>query len=166
MPATTTDPAELTRNAFDALAAKDLDRLEAMWHPDLEEIFLALGETLDVEGTRAFFAELFTAFEPMTFTPRRVFADGDTAIGEWEIRGTFSGGRWNGFEPTGAELIMRGIDVMEWQDGKLRRNTIYMDGAALARQLGLLPPQDSAMERGLTAVFNGVQKLRARAGRV
>lgn len=163
---TTTSPAQRMRAAFDALAAKDLDALDAMWHDDLEERFLALGRTLDKAQTRDFFEELFTALDPMTFTTVRVFEDGDVSIGEWHILGTFRGGRWQGFEPTGGTMEMQGIDVMEWQDGKLRRNTIYMDGAALARQLGLLPRAGSVAEQALTAAFNGVQQVRRRLGRV
>ena len=31
------------------------------------------------------------------------------------------------------------VEVMEIEEGRIRRNTIYYDGASFARQIGLLP---------------------------
>ncbi len=161
-----TDVAELMRVDFAAVDRKDLAAMQALWHPRAEARFIALGEELDRDGVTAFFRELFTAMDPFTFETIRVHADGQTSIGEWLLTGTFCGGPWNGFEPTGGQVVLAGIDVMEWEDGLMRRNTVYFDGAAAARQLGLLPPEGSAVERGMTAAFNGVQRLRARLGRI
>jgi hypothetical protein len=41
------------------------------------------------------------------------------------------------------------------------RNTAYYDGAAFARAVGLLPPQESGAERAMLGAFNGATKLRA-----
>jgi hypothetical protein len=51
---------------------------------------------------------------------------------------------------------------MEIDGGLIRRNTIYYDGATMARQVGLLPSKGSLADRALLAMFN----LRTRAARL
>ena len=46
------------------------------------------------------------------------------------------------------------------EDGKITRNTGYYDGAEFARQIGMLPPQDSGAERAMRTGFNAVTKIR------
>ena len=55
---------------------------------------------------------------------------------------------------------MRGVDYVELEDGLIRRNTVYYDGASFARDIGMLPPQNSMAERGLYGAFNGLTQLR------
>ncbi|HWT80587.1 MAG TPA: hypothetical protein VN648_17520, partial [Candidatus Methylomirabilis sp.] len=59
---------------------------------------------------------------------------------------------------------IRGIDVMEIDDGTVRHNTIYYDGAAFARQVGLLPKAGTTMDRAMLSVFNAATRLRKRLG--
>ncbi|MGB9374214.1 MAG: hypothetical protein WCA82_08655 [Jiangellales bacterium] len=44
--------------------------------------------------------------------------------------------------------------MMRFEDGLLKHNTIYYDGLAFARQIGLLPAEGSSADRALQAVFN------------
>jgi hypothetical protein len=44
---------------------------------------------------------------------------------------------------------LRGCDVVEIRDGLVVDNTVYWDGAAFARQVGLLPPQGSLADRAM-----------------
>jgi len=41
-------------------------------------------------------------------------------------------------------------------------NTVYYDGADFARQIGMLPPRDSALDRGVLTLFNTGTRLRQR----
>lgn len=158
----TTSPAALMSKIFDAVAAKNVDAMRALQHDDVVDDFVALG--LIVEGKDAvgrFFAELFTALPDMRLTVERIFQGDDrTAIGEWRLAGTFSGGPFQGIAPTGRAVEFRGIDVMEFDDGLLRHNTIYYDGLGFARQVGMLPAEGSVGDRAITAGFNGFTKLR------
>ena len=43
---------------------------------------------------------------------------------------------------------------MRFEDGLLKHNTVYYDGLALARQIGLLPSEGSRTDRALQAAFN------------
>ena len=65
-----------------------------------------------------------------------------------------------GILPNGKRVEVRTVEVMELEDGKIVRNTIYYDGAAFARQIGMLPEQESGAEKAMIAAFNTVTKMR------
>ncbi len=44
-------------------------------------------------------------------------------------------------------------------------NHVYWDGAALARQIGMLPREGSALDRAFTAAFNALTFVRTLGGR-
>ena len=160
---TAEEAATLMDRSLRAIAAKDLEALRACWHDDLVEDFVVLGPVEGKEAAASFFAELFQALPDMEFTIENIMGvDATTAVGQWRMRGTFSGGKFQGLEPTGGTIDLRGIDVMEFTDGLLRHNTIYYDGLAFARQVGLLPAAGSRGDRGLMAAFNGFTKVKAR----
>ena len=58
----------------------------------------------------------------------------------------------------GVEL--RGLDLMEIEDGQTVSNTSYYDGAAFARQVGMLPPEGSGADRMMKSAFNAVTNVR------
>ena len=49
---------------------------------------------------------------------------------QWRATGTFRGAPFQGIEPTGRRIEVRGCDCIEVEDGKITRNTAYYDGAA------------------------------------
>ena len=61
--------------------------------------------------------------------------------GAWT--GHFTGEPFQGVEPTGRWVELRGVDLIEIADGKNVSTAAYYDGMAFARQIGLMPPQDS-----------------------
>jgi hypothetical protein len=93
-----------------------------------------------------------------------VFDDGDRqAVVQWRADGTFTGSPFLGIEATGRRIEIRGVDVMRFDaDGKIDENTIYYDGAEFARQLGMLPPRDSAADRLTLSAFNAKTRLARR----
>jgi hypothetical protein len=50
-------------------------------------------------------------------------------------------------------------------NGRVEENTVYYDGADFARQIGMLPPRDSALDRGVLSAFNAGTRLRQRLKR-
>lgn len=161
--AETPDPAATMETLFTALANKDLFTVGTLQHEDVVEDFLVLGPIHGKQKALAFFAELFAAVPDIEFVTERIMAvDGATAVGQWTIKGTFTGGPFQGIEPTGRSVILRGIDVMEFEDGLLRHNTIYYDGLAFARQVGLLPKEGSRADRAMLSAFNASTKTKAR----
>ena len=159
---TSSTAATLMQGAFDAIAARDLDRLAEVWDEHSTDVFIALNLTVTGErDLRLFFRELFAAVPDLEFATEEVHAvSDDVAVGQWRMTGTFSGGAFQGIEPTGKRLELRGIDVMRFEGDVLRHNDVYYDGLSFARQIGMLPAADSAGDRAMLSAFNAATKAR------
>lgn len=155
-------PAEVARAAFDAVTSKDPDGIVAFGAPDWVDDFVAVGEVRGHDAIRAFFRETFAAFPDFEIAVDRIVADATSAAVQWHATGTFTGGPFQGILATGRRVKLRGVDVMEVADGLIRRNTVYYDGASLARQIGMLPSQGSRGDRALVFVFNAKSRLSLR----
>jgi steroid delta-isomerase-like uncharacterized protein len=79
----------------------------------------------------------------------------------WRVTGTFSGAPFVGIEPTGRPVDLRGMDLIDVEDGRVAANNIYYDQFAFARQIGMLPAKGSLGDRLMTGAFNLVTKARA-----
>jgi steroid delta-isomerase-like uncharacterized protein len=158
-------PENVARALFEALEARNLEPFGELVHPDAVDDFVALGEFRGRDQIAGLFSEIFTAFPDFDLRVERIIADDTTAVVEWRAEGTFTGGQFQGIEPTGKHVDLRGVDVMEVKDGLLRHNTIYYDGATFARSIGLLPKRDSGMDHAMLTTFNAVTKLSARLRR-
>jgi steroid delta-isomerase-like uncharacterized protein len=162
-PETTITPSEVARAIFDALSKKDLDAAFEFINSDTVDDFVAIGEFRGKPTIRRFFDELLAAFPDFEMTVDRIVGDRSTAVVQWHAAGSFSGGKFQGIEPTGKHVEIRGVDVMEITDGLVRHNTIYYDGASFARQIGLLPCTGSGTDKAMLSVFNTVTRLRRAA---
>jgi steroid delta-isomerase-like uncharacterized protein len=145
-----------------AVSKRDLDGIVAAGAPGYVDDFVAIGEIRGHDAVRAFFGELFAAFPDFTMTVDRIVADDAAAVVQWHAAGTFTGGPFQGIEPTGRRVEVRGVDVMEIADGLVQHNTIYYDGATFARQIGLLPGLGSRADQALLAAFNAKTTLTQR----
>ncbi|MDJ0925152.1 MAG: ester cyclase [Acidimicrobiia bacterium] len=160
------DPAALMEKAFAALTAKDLDALQALQHDTLVEDFIVLGPVTGRDTIRAFFDELLVAFPDMEFKGERIMGvDDRIAVGQWSLAGTFTGGPFQGIQPTGKHVSLRGLDVMEFEGDLMVYNTIYYDGLSFARQIGLLPPEGSRRDKAITSGFNALTKAKSKLSR-
>ena len=158
--------AELARDYFGALMDRDPDRMAAHWHPEGVEDLVPVGVLRGPEGVRDFFRELFAAIPDAEAVLERVTADERGAVTQWRMSRTFTGAPFQGVRPNGRRIEMRGADCLEFEHGMIVRNTVYYDGMAFARGVGLLPDRDSAGEKVMLAAFNALTSLRERlAGR-
>jgi steroid delta-isomerase-like uncharacterized protein len=163
----TRSPGQLAREAFEAVNRQDFAAARRVWSEETVDHFLALG--IDVRGPdalEAFFRELFAAAPDFKMTIENVVEDDRHAVVQWTGSGTFNGASaFQGIEPTGRYASLRGCDVVRFgDDGKIAENTVYYDGAEFARQIGMLPPRDSAVDKGVTQAFNAVTRLRHKIG--
>ena len=154
MASQTRTPEDIARSVFEAVSNHNLDVLREQVPPDGVDDFVPVGEFRGPDAIRGFFAEIFAAFPDFNITIDRIVSAGSTAVVQWHLSGTFTGGAFQGIHPTGRRVELRGVDVMDIADGKVRHNTSYFDGAAMARQIGMLPRQDSAADRAFLAAFN------------
>ncbi len=157
---TTQTAEQIARSYFDACIARDADAMAEFWHDDGIEEILPVGVLRGPDEVRSYFRELFTAIPDAQMTVERVLADDPNVLIQWRMSGTFSGGPLMGVDPTGRWLELRGLDWLEVEDGKLRRNTAFADGLELARGMGLIPPQGSAAEKAMFGAFNAFTKAR------
>ena len=150
--------------------AKDLAKASEWWSDRTVDHFLALGVSArGPEELTRFFRELFEAVPDIETPIENIVADDATrhAVVQWHCTGTTSGKPFQGLEPPpGKRIDLRGCDVFQLdEDGRVLENTIYYDSAEFARQIGMLPPRDSAVDRATVAAFNAATRLRAKLKR-
>ena len=152
---------EAAQKYFDAVTARDPAAMADCWHADGVEDIIPLGVFRGPEAVKALFTELFTAFPDFEFTVTRITADHEVAAVQWRATGTFTGGPFQGLDPNGRRIELRGTDCVEIdEEGRITRNTAAYDGMGFARGLGLLPPENSGAEKAMRGAFNAVTKLR------
>jgi steroid delta-isomerase-like uncharacterized protein len=156
---------DTARSYFDALAARDADAVTRAWAAEGVNDLVPLGIFRGSAAIRAFFEEMFAAMPDLVFTVERIIADDGAASVQWRAVGTFSGEPFRGLEANGSRVDLRGSDCLEIEDGKIVHNTGVFDGAAFARQIGMLPAEDSGADRAIRAGFNTVTKLRRTVAR-
>jgi len=115
------------------------------------------------EGVRAFGESIFQAFPDFAYRIREpicVAESGTRCAIPWEIRATHTG-RFGplGLSPTGRVVRIRGVDVLEFESGKVTRiETLFNVVPALEQVLGLKPLSESRLAR-IVAV--ALQRCRA-----
>ena len=162
---TTRSPVELAREVFeDVLNRRDADALLPYWSEDVVEEF-PIGTLQGRAKVRDYFAETFAALPDFHIEAQSIVGDEETVFVKWLLRGTFSGQSWMGIEPTGSSIELQGMDCFTIRDGLVVHNHVIYDAAAFARQIGMLPSQDSPADRALTRSFNARTRLRKRLSR-
>ena len=150
-----TTPAEVARSYFEAVARQDLDAMESHYDPSGEGPIHGLVHLKQGDNYRPWFDNLFRAFPDWNFEVLNLIANEEMAAVEWRATATFNGtAKFEGMDPNGAKLDVQGCDMVTFKDGKIHQIDAYSSGTEIARQLGALPPQGSAAERGMTAALN------------
>lgn len=162
-------PSDIARAVFHRIFnERDLSDPSAFWTDDSVDYFLAAGQTVrGATALAAWFEDLFAAVPDWHLEIENTVDDGDRqVVVQWHATGTMTGAPFLGIEPNGRRIDIRGVDVIRLDaDGKVDMNTIYYDGAEFARQVGMLPRRDSALDRLSLTGFNAVTRLRQRMAR-
>lgn len=148
------------RSYFDALARRDRSAVAEHWSEDGVADIVPLGVLRGRQEIVGLFDDLFSAVPDLETTVTRIVAGEHEAAVEWRMTGRFTGRPFQGVEPTGRRVDLRGIDLLEIADGENTSLSAYYDGMSFARQIGLMPAQDSGPERALKTAFNATTKLR------
>ena len=102
-----------------------------------------------VDQIRAHVASVQAAFSDLRFELRRAAHGDDFTAGEWTATMTHSG-ELEGLRPTRRRVSSSGVDVATLDEkGQITHLVSYYDGAAIMRELGLLPQRGSRVERTL-----------------
>jgi ketosteroid isomerase-like protein len=147
---------------FEALNNHDLAAAADHLDADVVEEITGVGLFRGREEVRNFFDGLMKAAPDMKVITERMIGEGNTVVAQWRMVGTFTGGPlFNGVQPTGGRIELRGCDVIEVNEaGRIVSNTAYQDGIELARTLGMMPPAESPAEKAMIAAFNTATKVR------
>jgi steroid delta-isomerase-like uncharacterized protein len=148
------------RSYFEALGRRDPGSMAELWREDGVADIVPLGVLRGREEITTLFRELFAAVPDLETTVTRLVAGEHEAAVEWRMSGHFTGAPFQGVEATGRRVDMRGLDLIEVEDGKNVTATAYYDGMSFARQIGLMPPQDSGAERAMKSAFNAATRVR------
>jgi steroid delta-isomerase-like uncharacterized protein len=151
---------EHARGYFDALARRDLAAVLEHWREDGVVDLGPIGMFRGRDEIAGLFGELFAALPDFEIRITRLVAGERQAAVEWRASGHFTGSPFQGIEATGRPVELRGLDLMDIEDGKNVSITAYYDGMEFARQIGLMPPQDSGTERALKSAFNAATRFR------
>jgi glyoxylase-like metal-dependent hydrolase (beta-lactamase superfamily II)/predicted ester cyclase len=154
------DTEAVARRYFDAIAARDVDAAVALWAEGGREHVRGQVDVVAPEGVREFIGSLIEAMPDMRMEVVETTTEGERCAVRWTLTGTFAGpGSLSGVQPTGHPLTLEGVDVLRVLDGKVQANDAFSDGLTVARQIGLMPPQGSTAEQGLTGAFNMKTKV-------
>jgi steroid delta-isomerase-like uncharacterized protein len=148
------------RSYFDAVARRDPDAIAEHWREGGVDDLVPVRPLRGKDEIVAFFRELFGAVPDMEMTVTRVVAGETQAAVEWRLTGNFTGDPFQGIDPTGRHVEIRGIDLLEIEDDLIVGNTAYYDAMSFARQIGLMPPESSSAESAMKSAFNASTKLR------
>jgi predicted ester cyclase len=158
----TRSPVEIARHIFEnVLNQRDADALRPYWAEDLVEE-LPTGTYRGPDEMARYFAESFAALPDFHIEPEEVIGEDDTVFVKWRLTGTFSGRPWQGIEPTGDRIELLGIDCFTFREREITHNEVVFDQMSFARQIGMLPAQDSIGERAMKGAFNARTKLKRR----
>lgn len=98
-----------------------------------------LGVLNDRAGIRRMYEMLFRDLKGEGVTPvRRLYGDG-FAVDETVWRGRIADGRQFLCDGRGGQASFRLLHIFEFRDGKIARETVWCDLAAIQRQLGCAP---------------------------
>lgn len=155
------DSAEIANRYFEALNGHDLDAAGSLWAESGVDRFVGKPEVVGPAAVRPYFKELFDAFPDFSRAVLESVPANDRVTIRWRARGTFAGpGRFQGFEPNGAQIAIEGCDVVTIERDLIRHNDAYVDTGEIARQLGMLPAAGSPAEARLARLANVRTRLR------
>jgi hydroxyacylglutathione hydrolase len=155
----------IARRYFAAIDARDLEQAVSLWADGGRENVRGQVDVLAPEGVRAFIGELIGALPDLSMQVLSTTSEGDRCGVQWRLTGTFAGpGGFAGVAPTGSPVQLEGFDLLTVRDGVIQSNDAFSDSMTFARQIGMLPPQDSSAEQRMMSAFNAKTRLTARLG--
>ena len=121
--------------------AHDLDAIMAMHAPGMVFENHTAGESAQGEEVRAHIGRIFESWPDIRFEGRRSYFRDGLVVQEWTATATHSREMRRGdivAEPSGHRVEWKGLDVIPFEHGLIKRKTVYSDSVTILRQVGLL----------------------------
>jgi steroid delta-isomerase-like uncharacterized protein len=126
----------------DAWNAHDLDAIISMHAEDMVFENHTAGESAQgPDQVREHIGSIFETWPDIRFETRRLYARDGVVTQEWTASATHTNTMRRGelvADPTGNRIEWRGIDVIPFEDGLVKRKDVYSDSVSILRQVGLL----------------------------
>jgi steroid delta-isomerase-like uncharacterized protein len=125
----------------DAWNAHDVERIRSMHAQDMVFENHTAGEQAQGEEALAHIARIFESWPDIEFQTRRLYVREDLVVQEWTATATHVKPLSRGdivAEPSGKRIEWRGMDVIPFENGKVKRKDVYSDSVSILRQVGLL----------------------------
>jgi steroid delta-isomerase-like uncharacterized protein len=125
----------------DAWNSHDLDAIMSMHAPDMVFENHTAGESAQGADVRAHIGSIFESWPDLRFETRRLYVRDGVVTQEWTASATHANTMRRGdlvAEPTGQKIEWRGVDVIPYEDGLIKRKDVYSDSVSILRQVGLL----------------------------
>ncbi|HEY5602480.1 MAG TPA: ketosteroid isomerase-related protein [Gammaproteobacteria bacterium] len=133
-----TDMEKLYQNYVAAWSARDIEAVVSFFTDDCVYEDVALGAISRGKGElRPFVLATLAAIPDFKIEPKSVFATVDRLVSEWIMSGTQTGD-FPGLPATGKGFTVPVASIMEFQRGKIRRNTDYWNLASFLQQVGAM----------------------------
>ena len=119
----------------------DLDAIMAMHAPDMVFENHTAGESAQGAEVREHIASIFETWPDIRFETRRLYARDGVVTQEWTATATHANTMRRGdlvAEPTGKRIEWRGVDVIPFEEGQIKRKDVYSDSVSILRQVDLL----------------------------
>jgi steroid delta-isomerase-like uncharacterized protein len=97
------------------------------------------GDLRGIEEFKRYLATYLAAFPDTSATIEDVIAEGDKVVSRYTVRGTHTGSTEEYGPPSGKRIVMEGITLYHFRDGKLKEIWDRYDNLAVMQQLGLVP---------------------------
>ena len=125
----------------EAWNAHDVDAIMSLHAPDMTFENHTAGESAQGERVRRHIASIFETWPDIRFETRRLYIRDGLVTQEWTASATHANTMRRGdlvAEPTGRTIEWRGVDVIPFEDGLIKRKDVYSDSVSILRQVGLL----------------------------
>ena len=125
----------------DAWNSHDLDAIMAMHAADMVFENHTAGESAQGDDVRGHIGSIFDTWPDIHFETRRLYVRDGVVTQEWTATATHSSEMRRGelvAAPTGKRVEWKGIDVIPFEGGKVKRKDVYSDSVSILSQLGLL----------------------------
>lgn len=127
----------IVRRIFAALNGRDLDGVVAHYTPDCRFHGWA-AQTLDTAGYVAAMSAILAAFPDSHFPVEDIIAEDDRVAVRHSLRGTH-GDEFQGIPATGKPVVVNGIVILRFENGKAAELWLNADFLGLMQQLGVIP---------------------------
>jgi steroid delta-isomerase-like uncharacterized protein len=125
----------------EAWNSHDLDAIMAMHAPDMVFENHTAGESAEGEAAREHIGSIFETWPDIHFETRRLYVRDGVVTQEWTATATHRNEMRRGdlvAAPTGKKVEWRGVDVIPFEEGLIKRKDVYSDSISILRQVGLL----------------------------